>query len=247
MRKVIKLLLVIVLLAAMVLSSCSRKDDGVGVSASAVPREAQIILYGEELHGERVVLEKEFTLWNDHYHNDGLRHLFIEAPYFTGEYLNEWMHAENDDILEELYSDWENTASHTPAVKDFYQKIKTHCPATIFHGTDIGHQYDSIGIRYLGHLERQGLKYSDQYALTEEAIDQGRYFAQSFDDIYRENAMTMNFVREFDNLGSIRVVGFYGVSHTNPEAMDFTDSVPCMAKQLKRQYGETIYSRSISV
>ncbi len=61
------------------------------VPEDAVSRsEGQIYLYGEQ-HGNDAILEKELELWYDHYHKDGMRHLFLEHPYYTAEFLNIWM------------------------------------------------------------------------------------------------------------------------------------------------------------
>jgi len=40
--------------------------------------------------------------------------------------------------------------------------------------------------------------------------------------------------------------GIYGNAHTSLDAMDFTDSVPCMANQLKDIYKDIIYSEDLS-
>ena len=34
-----------------------------------------------------------------------MRDLFVELPYFTAQYLNRWMQADNDRILMEVYTD----------------------------------------------------------------------------------------------------------------------------------------------
>ena len=84
----------------------------------------QIYLYGEE-HASEVILEEEFELWNTYYHDNGMRDLFIELPYYSAEFLNLWMKSDNDDILEQLYQDWEGTAIHSQVVLDFYKQIKS--------------------------------------------------------------------------------------------------------------------------
>ena len=77
--------------------------------------------------------------------SDGMRHLFLESPYYSCEFLNIWMQEEGDEILDAVYDDLEGTASYVPATKEFYKKIKEQCPETIFHGTDVGHQFWSTG------------------------------------------------------------------------------------------------------
>ena len=60
----------------------------------------QIYLYGEE-HASKAILEEEFELWNTYYHDNGMRDLFVELPYYSAEFLNLWMKSDNDDILEQ--------------------------------------------------------------------------------------------------------------------------------------------------
>lgn len=249
------LLALIVALVAGSLAACSIISPGKTASQSAeqtkeTPAVTQapgsIYLYGEA-HGNAKIIDKEFELWSKYYHNEGIRHLFVELPYFTAEYLNLWMQADNDDILEEIYADWMGTASHNPYTKAFYIKIKSECPETIFHGTDIGHQYESTGNRFLSYLAANDLSGSEAYTLTTEAIEQGRLFYSQEDDVYRENKMTENFIREFEKLGSESIMGIYGSAHTALDGMDYvTQSVPCMANQLQEHYGDNLYSEDLS-
>jgi len=53
-----------------------------------------------------------------------MRHLFVELPYYTAEFLNIWMKSDSDEILDELYNDWIGTALYNPYTKEFYKKIK---------------------------------------------------------------------------------------------------------------------------
>lgn len=239
------LLILIIALVAGSLTACSNispgKEPPVVAQASG-----SIYMYGEA-HGNAKIIDKEFELWSKYYHNEGMRHLFVELPYFTAEYLNLWMKADNDDILEEIYADWKGTASHNPYTKAFYTKIKSECPETIFHGTDIGHQYETTGNRFLSYLAANDLSGSEAYTLTTEAIEQGRLFYSKEDDVYRENKMTENFIREFEKLGSESVMGIYGSAHTALDGMDYvTQSVPCMANQLQKHYGDNLYSEDLS-
>ena len=50
----------------------------------------QIYLFGE-LHGNAQHIDLQFDLWYNFYHNYDMRHLFIELPFFTAEFLNIWM------------------------------------------------------------------------------------------------------------------------------------------------------------
>lgn len=244
------LLALIVVLAACDSSSVSRtaNKSGQPIKDTTVMTQASghIYLYGE-IHAEAKIMDKEFELWSDYYQNEGMRHLFVEHPYYTAEYLNLWMQADNDDILEAIYKDWEGTAAHTPHTKTFFKKIKKECPETIFHGTDVGHQYDSTGIRFLSYLEANDLTESEQYTLTTEAIQQGRLYYSKEDDVYRENKMTENFIREFEKLGGESIMGIYGVAHTGLDGMDYhTQSVPSMANQLQEHYGDNLSSEDLS-
>lgn len=244
------LLALIVVLAACDSSSVSKtaNKSGQPIKDTTVMTQASshIYLYGE-IHAEAKIMDKEFELWSDYYQNEGMRHLFVEHPYYTAEYLNLWMQADNDDILEAIYKDWEGTAAHTPHTKTFFKKIKKECPETIFHGTDVGHQYDSTGIRFLSYLEANDLTESEQYTLTAEAIQQGRLYYSKEDDVYRENKMTENFIREFEKLGGESIMGIYGVAHTGLDGMDYhTQSVPSMANQLQEHYGDNLSSEDLS-
>lgn len=59
--------------------------------------------------------------------------------------------------------------------------------------------------------------------------------------------MTANFIREYDKLGGESIMGIYGGAHTGLNALDYnTGSVPCMANQLKKVYGNAIHSEDLS-
>lgn len=208
---------------------------------SELAKSGQIFLYGEA-HGVEVILEDELRLWEKYYHEDGMRHLFVELAYYDSEILNMWMQEGNDNILDEWFEGLKRTAAYTESVKDFYRQIKKSCPKTIFHGTDVGHQYDTTGRRYLEYLELQGKEDTEEYRLAEEAAEQGRYYKEnSNDDEYREGKMAENFIREFDKLDGLSVMGIYGGAHTAiGGTARGTQSVPCMANQLHGRYGGTV-------
>lgn len=228
------------------LSACSMRTKEEEASASPLQETGQIYLYGEA-HGVEKILEKELELWNDYYHTQGMRHLFIEYPYYTAEFLNIWMQSDNDEILDELAVDLKETAARAPQVRAFYEKIKQEWPETVFHGTDVGHQYNTTGKRFLEYLKENGLEDSQQYTLTLEAIEQGRYYYEYSDHVYRENKMAENFAREFDSLKGESIMGIYGSAHTDLEAKDFyTKSVSCMANQLKQRYGDRLSAEDLS-
>lgn len=217
-------------------------------SRSKIPWQTskKIYLYGEE-HGIEKTLDKELALWYEYYHNQDMRHLFVEAPYYTAEFLNLWMKSDSNDILDEVYNDWIGAIAHTPEVKEFYEKIKSQCPETIFHGTDVGHQYLTTGERFLDYLESNDLEESEQYVLTQEAIKQGIYYYHNSDNVYRENMMAENFIREYDKLSDESIMGIYGSAHTWLEAMDYTNAIQSMAFQVKNHYGDIVCSEDLAI
>ena len=215
-------------------------------SSKSRPSSGNIFLYGEQ-HSVEQILEKELELWSSHYQNDGMRDLFVELPYYTAEYLNLWMTSDGDDILDSLFQDWDGTAVCSQEVLCFYKQIKQDCPETVFHGTDVGHQYDTTGQRFLEYLTSTGQQDSRTYKLALENINQGRHYYEDSDHAYRENKMVENFIREFDRLGGADVMGIYGSAHTDAGAMDYgTHSVPCMANQLHKRYGDALHTEDLS-
>ena len=237
--------LTLMFIIVMVLMACSNESIKSDDKDSPGPQTGQIYLYGEA-HGIEKILDRELELWYNYYHEDGMRHLFVELPYYTSQFLNIWMKSDSDEMLEGIYKDWEGSLSHSPSVKEFYKEIKEKCPETIFHGTDVGHQYDTTGERYLKYLEENNLKNSKEYILAEKCIEQGIYFYKHSDYVYRENKMVRNFIEEFDKLNGENIMGIYGAAHTGLDAMDYTGAVPSMAKQIKKHYGDNIYSEDLS-
>lgn len=205
----------------------------------------QMYLYGED-HAVKDILDREAQLWQMYYTEDGMRDLFIEFPYYTAEYLNIWMKEENDDILDEVWADMEGTAYGSEIVKEFYQKIKAECPETVFHGTDIGHQYDTTGERYLMHLRENGEEDSENYKLAEENIAQGKKFYEAQDFVYRENAMTENFIREYEKLKDADLMGIYGAAHMRIEEMLWDDQVPSMSNQINSRFEGKVHVEDLN-
>lgn len=201
-------------------------------------------LYGEA-HGVKEILDKELELWKGYY-KAGYRHLFVEHSYFNAEFLNLWMKADDDTILLAVYDEWEQTLSHNPQTYEFYRAIKSACPETVFHGTDVGHQYSTTGQRYLDYLRETKAQSSEQWIKAQEAIQQGIQFYREENDVYRENTMVKNFIRELDVLGNEPVMGIYGAAHTGLHRMDITGQVPSMAQQLAQRYGSAIQSTDLS-
>jgi hypothetical protein len=196
------------------------------------------------MHGYKSILDSEYKTWYACY-NEGQRHLFIEYPYYGAEFMNLWMKADSDELLDALFDAQAGTAGNTEYNYAFYKKIKEELPETIFHGTDIGHQYNTTGLRYLQYLEDNGLADSEQYALAQECIEQGKRFYASgntedeMDWADRENAMVENFIREYDKLGGIKILGIYGSAHTDYTLNNYiSKKVGSMAKQLRAHYGD---------
>lgn len=206
----------------------------------------KIYLYGEQ-HAVEEILNKEIEIWKDFYENQGFRHLFLETAYYTAELLNVWMRSEDDVILNRVYDHWEGTVNHNPVVKRFFKELKIRFPETIFHGTDIGHQYQSTGKWYLDYLTQQNLEDSEQFQYTLDAIEQGKYYYdRNRDGVYRENTMAENFIREFNKLNNKSIMGIYGSAHSGIKSLDRSRSVPSMANQLYKIYGDQLVSVNLS-
>lgn len=229
----------------LLLSACSPAPAPEEVPLPSTPPPGQIYLYGES-HAVQHILDRELELWSGYYNDQGMRHLFVEAPYYTAEFLNLWMQSDSDDILDALYQDWEGSLSHDPGVREFYVELKRQCPETMFHGTDVGHQYSTTGMRYLRYLWENGLGDSEQARLAQENIDQGKYYYGHSDDNYRENKMAENFIRAFDALDGESIMGIYGSYHTIIDGLDAAGTVPRMANQLHEVYGDTLHTEDLT-
>ena len=198
-------------------------------------------LFGE-IHGSEAVCLKEFEIWKDFY-GRGFRHLFLEIPYFNAQFLNLWINSEDDLILDELWADNKGAAGNSDFDREFFIKIKLFCPKTVFHGTDIGHTYDSTGKRYLESVSQD----SEEYRLAFENAEQGRKYyekwnekcGESYFEGSREKAMTENFIREFDK-ANCDIVGFYGEAHILSEYGANLGISENMCSMLKKHYGEGI-------
>ena len=160
-------------LALLMLAGCAGKpvQESPVATDEGIPA-GQIYLYGE-IHGIAAIEEYEAERWKECYER-GMRHLFVELSHYTAQWLNLWMDAEDDEILEQLHQDWESTLSSGAETLDFYRTIKEQCPETVFHGTDVGHQYDSTGARYQDYLEERGLADTEDYRLTWRPSSRGK-------------------------------------------------------------------------
>ena len=175
-------LLVVMLLVLTACGSEPRQPQTPNETTVTGPEEiGEIYLYGE-YHANEHLLQKELVLWKDCYAR-GVRYLFVELPYYTAQYLNLWMQAEDDTILLEVYEDWNGSLSYNELVLDFYRSIKADCPETIFIGTDIGHQYETTGARYEAYLRAEGQLTSEEYKRADACVIQGRsYYLESDPD-----------------------------------------------------------------
>ena len=247
------LLFSIALATLIITAACASIDTRAEISTG------QIFLYGEA-HGVERMINRQLEIWHEYYHNQNMRHMFIEFEFFTAEFLNRWMQSDNDDILYELFNDWSGSAAHTPYQLAFFRTIKSEFPETVFHGVDIGHGFSSTGRRFLQYLRDNNLQGTERYLLTLEAIEQGKYYyrfhefglgpcptSTEFDMGFRVTTMTENFIREFDRLGGQNVMGIFGSAHTafgNMGAIGFPD-VPTMAERLRERYGDSVHTEDL--
>lgn len=243
------------LLLGLCLAACAPANENAAVSSQTEPEAAgTVYLYGEE-HAKEELIQQELELWENLY-AAGARDLFLEDGYASAQLLNQWMQAENDALLNEHFKAVQGTLGGSEVYRTFYEQIKQNCPETVFHGTDIEHQYQSLGYQYLTYLAADGKKDSPEYAQTLESIQQAkRYYSDVYAGntakahVYRENCMVENFMRELDALDAEKktnIMGIYGAAHTQLDGMEYTTgSVPCMANQLYQKYGERIVSKDL--
>ena len=203
----------------------------------------KIFLYGE-MHGYKEYYDAEFEEWRKLY-DEGCRNFFIELPYYSAEFVNVWMNETSDETLDLWFEEIQGTASGNANYYEFFQKIKKYCPETVFYGTDVGHQFDTTGARYLKYLEDNGLETSRNYALAKECIRQGIEFsydstANNGVSTIRESHMVSNFIDAYARCGGGKIMGVYGGYHTNLNNHDL------MAGRLKAKLGNVISSVNIS-
>lgn len=205
----------------------------------------RIYLCGET-HAFQDHLDRELALWDTLY-QQGSRHLFVELPSYTAAWLNLWMQAGDDAILDRLYEEWSGTAMDSPATRAFYQTLKADYPGTVFHGFDVGHQYNTTGRRYQVRLFFTGQTGSAEWALTQKVIQQGKTYYQTGDDAFRENQMAANLMDALEALPegeSILVIT--GSAHSNLYGTDLTGTVPCLARQLRQAYGARVLAWNLT-
>ena len=236
-KTVLAFTLLIVVVAISFVLTIRDRDNDVYPDADTMIR-----LYGEA-HGSKVYYDIEYQLWKDCY-EEGDRNLFVELPYYSAEFLNLWMREAGDETLDQLYSDIQGTQSATQDYLDFLHEIKENCPETVFWGTDVGHQNETTGERYLKYLKDLGLEDSEAYQKTQECMRQGdEYNAADTDHTgispVREKYMTENFIKAYDAAGG-KIMGIYGSYHTDLSIPDR------MAGMLRTHYGDIFSSVKLS-
>ena len=105
--KLVLLGLLMILLAGMTVANIQR-----GLTS-------QIYLYGEE-HSQQRILDEELEIWGGYYAR-GMRDLFVEFPYFDAQFLNLWMKADDDELLNLQFQDWQGTQGGTEVMKNFLE------------------------------------------------------------------------------------------------------------------------------
>ena len=240
------LLLLLIVVAFASCSRCSNEeyewqsDDIIIFDYEELPPSTgRIFLFGE-YHGIATVMDRQLEIWGDFYHNYGMRHLFVEYSYFTAQFLNMWMRADDDTILYQLFDDLYGTPSHVPHTLVFYQTIKRDFPETVFHGTDVGHQSDVTGQRFLQYLIDNNLQGTESYRLARESIAQFNRFMREDSHAVRAYYKPQNFIREFDRLGNQDVMAIHGQAHVDFGDFWGYDGVPSMATTLRARYGDAL-------
>lgn len=203
------------------------------------PSTGRIFLYGE-LHGSSVTMGRQLEIWGDYYNNYDMRHLFIETAYFTAQFLNMWMQADDDVILYQLFEDWLGSPKHNPHTLVFYRTIKNEFPETVFHGTDVGHQSRSTGQRFLRYLTDNNLQDTESYRLTRENIAQFQRFEREDSHAIRAYYKPQNFIREFDKLDNQDVMAIHGMGHVYLGDFPGYSGVPTMAAVLHERYSDAL-------
>ena len=107
----------IVMIVSIILTMADRKRD-------VYPNDTtQIMLYGEA-HGFREYYDIEFECWKELY-GKGCRDLFVELPYYSAEFLNIWMHEDNDELIDQFFEEIQGTQSAVDEYNDFLHEIKS--------------------------------------------------------------------------------------------------------------------------
>ncbi len=201
-----------------------------------------IYLYGE-FHGQKKILAQELDLWQNYYHQEGMRHLFLEDPYFKAQLLNVWMQEDNDEILEEIIG----SNFDLDAVHNFFRAIKETCPDTVFHGVDIsGYKSTHAGYIYRDYLEDNNLSDSEFYKLNVKAIEEVLHYTKTGDGEYREQRMYENFIREFNQLDE-SVMAIFGNAHISNDLVTMDgQTYTSIAKLLSDHFDDRVVRTDLS-
>ncbi len=229
-----------------VITGEENRTDNEGTEENNVEKLKPGILLCGEMHSDQTCIDNELKRWGEFYAK-GARHLFMEQTYALIGYINEWMHVDSDDILEEVFADLTGTAACSPQMMDFFRRIKKDYPETIFHSTDIGHQYASTGARYVKKLEDEGKKDTEEYKRAVENNESGEkfYAIGNYETIesanFREQKMVEYFIKEYEALSDEFVMGIYGWGHMEIESTHcYCGSDPQLVNQLIDKYGDLV-------
>ncbi|MCR5374560.1 MAG: hypothetical protein K6E39_04205, partial [Lachnospiraceae bacterium] len=242
--KKVKHLLTLLLAVVIVLSACSMPAGMASKEEKLIPG---ILLCGEA-HSYQRCIDRELERWGELY-SKGARHLFVEDSYAFTQFINEWMKAEDDMIFDSIYENYRGTQGYSVEMVYFFHSIKDNYPETVFHGIDIEHQYRTTGEMYLEKLRNEGKEDSEEYKLCTENIEQATE-TYSIEDMreyysYREAYMVENFIREYESLKDEFVMGIFGAAHTDPEALNYSQSAPNFAGKLIEKYGDLVQTEEM--
>ena len=82
----------------------------------------RINLYGEA-HGSKTYYDIEFNLWKEYY-GQGYRDLFLELPYYSAEFLNLWMQADSDELIDQFFEEIQGTQSEMHIIMSFSMRSR---------------------------------------------------------------------------------------------------------------------------
>lgn len=201
----------ILVLIILLFVSCSKKTN--------------ITLVGEA-HYIKKIQDIELELYRDFYEKGG-RHLFVEYGYAWGSYMN-WI-MKQDCSFSSMMDDIPETNIY------FFQAIKDNFPETIFHGIDA--ELSTIGEPWLQYLKDKNLGTEDEYNTILEVIEQGKTVHSHYGynkDVYREEYLTKNFIREYEKLKGQPIFGIFGSAHTSKTVMRLRD-LPTMGMNLEKK------------
>ena len=245
----------LILLISLLLISCQMKSmenniiDSETIETDAIVEvdtklneTGKIYLYGE-FHGQKKILDEELELWQNYYHQEGMRHLFLEDPYFKAQLLNIWLQEDSDEILEEIIG----SNFDLDAVHNFFRAIKETCPDTVFHGVDVsGYKSTHAGYIYRDYLETNNLSDSELYKLNEKAIEDVIHYTKTSDGAFREQRMYENFIREFNQLDE-SVMAIFGNAHvSNDQVTMESQTYTSLAKLLSDHIDNRVVRTDLS-